>query len=145
MRARARRVGVLMANSRARQLRKTMTPQEVRLWVHLRSWKSRGYHFRRQAPRDGYVLDFVCLRGRVIVEVDGGQHNFGSQEIRDRDRDAHFAKEGFKILRFWNNEVDKNLAGVLEAIDHALQNGSPTRPASPATLPRWGRDRRGSA
>jgi very-short-patch-repair endonuclease len=144
MRASARRVGVLMANSRARQLRKIMTPQEVKLWVHLRSWKSRGYHFRRQAPRDDYILDFVCLREKVIVEVDGGQHNFGPQEIRDRDRDIHFVKEGFKILRFWNNDIDKNLTGVLETIDRALQNSSPTRPASPATLPLRGRDERGT-
>ncbi len=137
--------GVIMANVRARQLRKTMTPQEVKLWVHLRSWKSRGYHFRRQAPRDGYILDFVCLRERMIVEVDGGQHNSGSQEARDLDRDAHFSKQGFKILRFWNNEVDKNLSGVLESIDHALRRKSPTRPASPATLPLRGRDKKGSA
>jgi very-short-patch-repair endonuclease len=61
-----------MANTRARQLRKTMTPQEVKLWVHLRSWKSRGYHFRRQAPREKYIVDFVCLRKHLIVELDGG-------------------------------------------------------------------------
>ncbi len=114
-----------MANSRARQLRKAMTPQEVKLWVYLRSWKSRGYHFRRQAPRDGHILDFVCLRERVIVEIDGGQHNFGSQEVRDKDRDAHFVKEGIKILRFWNNDVDKNLSGVLETIDQVLRSRTP--------------------
>jgi len=114
-----------MANARARDLRKTMTPQEVKLWVHLRSWKSRGYHFRRQVPRDGYILDFVCLRRHLIVEIDGGQHNSGLQEIRDKRRDANFAGQGFKILRFWNNEVDKNLAGVLEAINSELQRKSP--------------------
>jgi very-short-patch-repair endonuclease len=61
-----------MANELARQLRKTMTPQEVKLWVHLRKWRSRGFHFRRQAPRGGYIVDFVCLRERLVIEVDGG-------------------------------------------------------------------------
>ncbi|HZD89794.1 MAG TPA: DUF559 domain-containing protein [Pseudolabrys sp.] len=133
-RAIARRVGVSMANSRARQLRKALTPQEIKLRGHLRSWKSRGYHFRRQASRDGYILDFVCLRERVIVEVDGGQHNAGSQELRDRARDAHFVETGFKILRFWNNDVDKNVSGVLETIDRALRNCTP-HPAGVAGHP----------
>lgn len=109
-----------MANARARELRKAMTPQEVKLWVHLRSWKSRGYHFRRQAPRDGYILDFICLRKRLIVEVDGGQHTFDQHAARDMMRDAHFTRDGFTVLRFWNNDVDKNLHGVLEAIDYHL-------------------------
>ena len=71
----------------ARGLRKRMTPQEVKLWVHLRSWSQRGFHFRRQkrvharlttryAPRDGFIVDFICLEHRLVVEVDGGQHNF---------------------------------------------------------------------
>src|SRR3954465_973228 len=64
-----------MANEIARALRKRMTPQEVKLWVHLRSWRTRGFHFRRQAPRDDFIVDFVCLKHRLIVEVDGGQHN----------------------------------------------------------------------
>jgi len=72
-----------MANEIARSLRKRMTPQEVKLWVHLRSWRKQGFHFRRQAPRDDYVLDFVCLKHRLIVEVDGGQHNFGGHARRD--------------------------------------------------------------
>ena len=65
-----------MANEIARRLRKTMTPQEVKLWVHLRSWRQRGFHFRRQSPRAGYIVDFVCMKQKLIVEVDGGQHNF---------------------------------------------------------------------
>src|SRR5882724_10268696 len=113
-------VGWAMANARARELRKTMTPQEVKLWVYLRSWKSRGFHFRRQVPRDGYILDFVCLRKRLIIEVDGGQHNDDRHAINDRIRDTNFSQQGFQILRFWNNEVDKNLTSVLEAIDSAL-------------------------
>jgi very-short-patch-repair endonuclease len=114
-----------MANEIARGLRKRMTRQEVKLWVHLRSWKKRGFHFRRQAPRAGHIVDFVCLKQRLIVEVDGGQHNFDAHARRDAERDGHFADEGFRTLRFWNNEIDRNLEGVLIVIDEALRNPPP--------------------
>ena len=142
MAAEGGRVGV-MADEIARSLRKRMTPQEVKLWVHLRSWRKQGFHFRRQAPRDGHIVDFVCLKHRLIIEVDGGQHNFDAHARRDAGRDAHFANNGFRTLRFWNNEVDRNLEGVLTVIDDALRNPPPGRPrASPgsATLPLRGRD-----
>jgi very-short-patch-repair endonuclease len=111
-----------MANELARNLRKRMTPQEVKLWVHLRSWRKRGFHFRRQAPRDDFIVDFVCLKHHLIVEVDGGQHNLDAHARRDGMRDNHFARQGFRVLRFWNNEVDRNLNGVLTRIDEALQS-----------------------
>jgi hypothetical protein len=60
-----------MANQIARKLRKTLTPQEVKIWVHLRSWRQRGFHFRRQSPRQGYIVDFVCLKHRLVVETVG--------------------------------------------------------------------------
>jgi very-short-patch-repair endonuclease len=110
-----------MANEFARSLRKTMTPQEIKLWVHLRSWRNRGFHFRRQSPRDGYILDFVCLDRRLIVEIDGGQHSFDARASKDLQRDQHFRQAGFVVLRFWNNEIDRNLDGVLTQIDEALQ------------------------
>jgi very-short-patch-repair endonuclease len=119
-----------MANQVARNLRKRMTPQEVKLWVHLRSWRTRGFHFRRQAPRDDFIVDFVCLRHRLIIEVDGGQHNFDAHAGRDAKRDDHFAKQGFRILRFWNNDIDRNLEGVLTLIDEVLQNPPPGRPSA---------------
>jgi len=114
-----------MANERARQLRKSLTRQEVKLWVHLRSWRSRGFHFRRQAPCDGDILDFVCLKRRLVVEIDGGQHNFAGHAYRDRLRDRHLRSRGFNVLRFWNNEVDHNLEGVLETIDTELSKREP--------------------
>jgi very-short-patch-repair endonuclease len=117
-----------MANEVARTLRKRMTPQEIKLWVHLRSWRERGFHFRRQAPRDGFIVDFVCLKHRLIIEVDGGQHNFDSHAQRDAMRSEHFASQGFRVLRFWNNEVDRNLEGVLTMIDQALNDPPPGRP-----------------
>ena len=100
-----------------------MTPQEVKLWVHLRSWRQRGFHFRRQSPRDGFIVDFVCLKQKLVVEVDGGQHNFDEHAARDRDR--HSMRDGFRVLRFWNNDVDQNLTGVLETIDEALRRPHP--------------------
>jgi very-short-patch-repair endonuclease len=115
-----------MADGLARRLRKVMTPQEVKLWVHLRTWRHKGFHFRRQCPRDGYILDFVCLRARLIVEVDGGQHAEEKHLRRDDVRDRHFVSRGFKVLRFWNNEVDQNLEGVLERIAETL-SANPTR------------------
>ena len=115
-----------MANEIARSLRKQMTPQEVKLWIHLRSWRTKGYHFRRQTPLDGYILDFLCFKDRLVVEIDGGQHNFEMHAQRDAKRDDHFAGQGYRILRFWNHEVDQNLEGVLHVIDEAL---CPTRPA----------------
>jgi very-short-patch-repair endonuclease len=94
----------------------------VKLWVHLRAMRSQGFHFRRQAPRDGCILDFVCLRNGVIVEIDGGQHGMNTQSASDRKRDAHFAECGFRILRFWNSEIDENLDGVVETIARELRN-----------------------
>src|SRR5947208_16721190 len=114
-----------------------MIPEEVKLWVHLRSWRKRGFDFRRQAPRDGHVIDFICLKHRLMVEVDGGQHNFAAHARRDAERDNHFAGRGFTVLRFWNNEVDRNLEGVLTMIDDALRNPRPASHRS-ATSPSGG-------
>jgi very-short-patch-repair endonuclease len=114
-----------MANEIARKLRKRMTPQEVKLWVHLRAWKARGFHFRRQAPRDDFIVDFVCLKHHLIVEVDGGQHNLNAHAQRDRIRDDHFARRGIRVVRFWNNDVDRNLQGVLTEINEALHSPHP--------------------
>src|SRR5262249_53019642 len=105
-------------------------------WVHLRTWKHRGYHFRRQAPRDGYILDFVCLTQRLIVEVDGGQHNLDRHASKDQERDRHFEAQGFNILRFWNSDVNANLRGVLAPFDAQLApRGAPPRALRPAPPP----------
>jgi very-short-patch-repair endonuclease len=101
-----------------------MTPQEVKLWVRLRELRQQGYHFRRQAPKGRYVLDFVCLRARLIVEVDGAQHGFDAHLARDAQRDRLFAYRGFRTLRFWNDEIDRNLDGVVETVWNALQGSA---------------------
>ena len=114
-----------MANPVARRLRKTMTPQEVKPWVHLRSWRKRGYHFRKQSPRSGFIVDFVCMRHGLVIELDGGQHNFDEHQARDDIRDAGLGRGGLRVLRFWNNDVDRNLDGVLQTIDAELRRGAP--------------------
>jgi very-short-patch-repair endonuclease len=89
--------------------------------ARLRQLKAQGYHFRRQAPQGWYVLDFVCLRHRLIVEVDGAQHGFEGNRRHDERRDRYCAEHGFRTLRFWNHEIDKNLNSVIDTIWAALQ------------------------
>ena len=79
-------------------------------------------HFRRQAPRDGYVLDFLCLKAKLIIELDGEQHHVGKAVARDRRRDARFAASGFLTLRFSNHEVRKNLNAVMDQIIDAARS-----------------------
>ena len=97
----------------ARKLRNNSTQAEKNLWYYLRSYRKQGIKFRRQQPIGLYYPDFVCLSSKLIVELDGGQH-FESQE--DKVRDEWFRKEGFIVLRFWDNEVTENIEAVLEKI-----------------------------
>lgn len=113
-----------MANEFARKLRKTMTPQEVKVWAHLRPLRKQGLKFRRQVPLRGYVVDFACFEARLIIEIDGSQHGFAEQMERDCLRDAALERGGFTILRFWNAEVDREFEGVWTLIAAALQNAS---------------------
>jgi very-short-patch-repair endonuclease len=105
-----------MANARARSMRKAMTLQEVKLWVQLRKLRPQGFYFRRQAPLEGYIVDFVCFKCRVIVEADGSQHGHDAGLAHDTRRDAHFEALGFRTLRFWNREIDADLNSVVETI-----------------------------
>mgnify|MGYP000871372255 CR=1 FL=1 len=99
--------------SHARDMRKDATKAENLLWQALRRNQLEGLSFRRQYPLDGYILDFVCFRPKLIVEVDGGQH---AESARDARRDAHFRASGFIVLRFWNDDVVKNLDGVCRQV-----------------------------
>lgn len=105
-----------MANELARSLRKRLTPAERRLWYALRELKSHGFHFRKQAPLDRYILDFVCFQARLVIEVDGGQHAEPTGIAKDTARDAYLTWQGFDVLRFWNSDVMKNTNGVMSAI-----------------------------
>ena len=102
----------------ARELRRSMTDAERMLWQALRGKRFENYKFRRQVPIGGYIADFVCLERRLVVEVDGGQH---SESLKDDRRDAWFAGEGFRTLRFWNVDIFQALDGSLTKIHQALQ------------------------
>jgi very-short-patch-repair endonuclease len=107
----------------ARRLRANTTGAEDILWRHLRRSPVLGTHFRRQVPIGRYVVDFACLATRLIVEVDGSQHAEGPVAESDKERTRWLEAEGYRVLRFWNNDITQNIDGVLEAIHSAI---SPT-------------------
>lgn len=109
-----------MANQIARALRKRLTPQEAKLWVKLRELRPCGFHVRRQAPIGPYIVDFGCLRERLVIEVDGGQHGTSEGQLQDERRDAFLREQGFRVLRFWNSDIDRNLEGAMQIIVAAL-------------------------
>ncbi len=110
---------------RARAMRSALTPPEASLWIALRRLRSKGLHFRRQAPFRGYFLDFVCYTHCLVVEVDGAQHGEQEQARHDTIRDAVLAQEGFRTLRFAASDVLGNLDGVVTAIRLALDAPPP--------------------
>ena len=107
-----------MPDDRARQLRKNMTDAERAIWRHLRQRQIDGHRFRRQVVIGPYIADFACLEAKLIIEIDGGQHATAVE--RDAARDAIFRAQGFTVLRFWNNEVLGNIAGVVSVISTTL-------------------------
>ncbi len=114
-----------------------MTPQEVKLWVKLRELRALGHHFRRQSPVSNYIADFECRRSRVIVEVDGTQHGFDGNREWDLARDEDLRRRGYKVLRFANPEIDRELDAVMQVIFSTVESARPTRLGAPhlATLP----------
>jgi very-short-patch-repair endonuclease len=103
----------------ARGMRRESTQAEELLWQQLKNRQLEGCKFRRQVPLKGYILDFFCFEAKLIVEVDGSQH---AENIRDEVRDAMFRAEGFRILRFWNDEIEKALDFVLRKISTELKS-----------------------
>ena len=140
----------------AKRLRATPTPQERRIWAGLRDLnRAFGAHFRRQAPIGPYIADFADYGARLVIEIDGGQH--GGAE--DTARDAFLARQGFRVLRFWNFEVVESFDGVLERVldiwrcppppapphegegrrpTGTVAGPSPTSGAKPPPSPSWG-------
>jgi very-short-patch-repair endonuclease len=107
----------------ARKLRVNFTDAEARLWRHLRDRRLAGAKFRRQFPIGPYVADFVCVEAMLIVEADGGQH--AEQVECDAARTAFLERSGYRVLRFWNDEVLRETDGVLTVIAGALKRPSP--------------------
>ena len=111
---------------RARELREQMTDAEVRLWFRLRANRIGGHHFRRQVPVGPYVVDFLCVKAQLVVEVDGSQHQTALNH--DEARTAWLRARGFRVLRFWNNEVLAQTESVLERIRLVLLEPPPCPP-----------------
>jgi len=115
-----------MSTAIARELRQNSTDAEKRLWRLLRS-RQICAKFRRQQPIEGYVVDFVSFEHRLVIELDGGQHADASEYEQQRTRCLEV--NGFRILRFWNNEVMENEEGVFERIMTALRTASAPSPS----------------
>jgi very-short-patch-repair endonuclease len=114
--------------ARAKQLHRNMTPAENKLWTALRAHRAGGVHFRNQHAIGTYIVDFCAPRRKLIIEVDGGQHI--DQQGYDEYRTAFLQSKGYKILRFWNNDILKNIDGVIQVILEAIEEIDPI-PASP--------------
>jgi very-short-patch-repair endonuclease len=117
--------------TRARALRQNLTKAERIIWYGLRAHRLEGAGFRRQTPIGPYIVDFVSHTAKLIIEIDGGQHFEGKQELRDRRRDAFLTGKGFRVLRFNNLDVMTNRTGVLEVIAAAVLDArAPSLPSS---------------
>ena len=111
-----------------------MTEAEHLLWSRLRARQFAGQKFRKQVPIGPYVVDFFCWKAGLIVEVDGGQHDESVDGLRTRD----LTKRGYRVVRFWNNDVLGNIDGVLEALGLILRGQDSIDEPSPYPLPRVG-------
>jgi very-short-patch-repair endonuclease len=123
-----------LQRARAKQLRRVMTRAETLLWRHLKAHRLARLSFRRQSPIGNYIADFVAHSCKLIVEVDGESHDFEERIRHDEKRDEWFASRGYRVLRFTNDDVLKNLEGVALAILQAAEQASPPS----LTLPRKG-------
>jgi len=120
------------ARVRARSLRETPTDAESLLWYHLRDRRLANFKFRRQRPIGPYFADFACLEAKLVVELDGGQHVEAA--AYDENRTRFMEAQGYRVLRFWNNEVLTQTDAIRERILQALQEDNP----HPSPLPQAG-------
>jgi very-short-patch-repair endonuclease len=102
--------------TRARELRRPMTPQEIKLWQRLRNKQLYGLKFRRQHPIFRFILDFLCFRYKLVVEIDGAGHFDPDQQAYDEARTEWLEQRGFRVIRFTNRDVDTNIEGVVQEI-----------------------------
>ncbi|OPF15851.1 DNA methylase [Microcystis aeruginosa KW] len=124
---------------RARQLRQNMTPGEVKLWQHLKGKQMCGYDFDRQRPIDQYIVDFYCKRLMLAIEIDGSSHDSQERQHRDGERQARLESLGVRFLRFREEEVCREIEGVLRVIEEWIKthpepfpsNSPPGRSNSP--------------
>ncbi|MEM9775993.1 MAG: endonuclease domain-containing protein [Chloroflexota bacterium] len=109
-----------MLTQRARQLRKNQTLQEEILWKHLRNRRFHDAKFRRQMPIGRFIVDFASVEHKLIIELDGSHH--ANQKEYDEIRTAFLEAEGYRVIRFWNNQIMKEINGVLQVIEDALKS-----------------------
>lgn len=105
----------------ARILRKNSTIQEQIMWKLLRNRQFKNLKFKRQVPISGYIADFVCEEIKLIIEIDGGQHNDKVNIEKDSIRTKNLELEGYKVIRFWNSEINENLEGVYEKLSKVIE------------------------
>ncbi|HEX6842992.1 MAG TPA: endonuclease domain-containing protein [Stellaceae bacterium] len=115
-----------MSSPHARTLRSTPTDAEIRLWSRIRRRQLGGFRFRRQQPIGAYIVDFFCPEARLVIEIDGGQHAF--QEKEDASRTRWLEDRGYRVVRYWNNDVLANTDGVIWAIRELLRTYPPPYP-----------------
>ncbi|HOA49616.1 MAG TPA: endonuclease domain-containing protein [Novosphingobium sp.] len=124
---RANDKGYSRPTARSRELRRNATEAERKLWPHLSARRLRGVRFNRQFPIGQYICDFVSRETKLVIELDGGQHAFSTDY--DERRSRFLEERGYKVLRFWNNEVLDNLDGVLTVIGQVLDNRPSPNPS----------------
>ena len=118
-----------MDTKNARLLRKNLTDAERRLWQKLKRRQIANVKFRRQQPIGSFIVDFVCFEPRVIVEVDGGQH---AEKVADDERRTRWLEaQGYRVLRFWNNDVLANVGEVTQVIFDTVEQSPPPIPSFP--------------
>ncbi|MEP7030231.1 MAG: endonuclease domain-containing protein [Pseudolabrys sp.] len=121
--------------AQARELRHVLTDAELKLWWLLRSRQLASTKFRRQVPIGPWIVDFVSFEQMLVLEADGSQH---AENFQDRIRDADLQGRGFRILRFWNNDILRNPNGVLEKILHTIEHSPSPRGLRPRPSPTRG-------
>ena len=107
-----------------RRLRSNMTGPETRLWSRLRARQFQGLKFRRQHGIGPYIVDFYCPEQSLVIEVDGDSHADAGQIVKDQLRDKYFQSLGLRVIRYFNNDIVKNLDGVLEDLSRKVSSGS---------------------
>ena len=123
------RAGVKITKQLSKNLRQNQTKAEARMWRHLKNRTLAGFKFRRQCPIGSYIVDFICFEKMIVIEIDGGQHAMRIQ--KDAQRTKYLEARGFRVIRFWNNEVLADTESVLNTILTVLLSSS----SSPTLLP----------
>lgn len=110
-------------SSQTKLLRLSQTPWESKLWYYLRGGRFLGLKFKRQVPMGKYIVDFCCQEMKLVIELDGGHHNERSNSSADLARQKYLEANGYKVLRFWNSDIDQNIEGILETIRIFIRKG----------------------